>query len=151
VSILAIDPGTSQSAYCIYSDNPPKIGPFGKLPNEDILKLALLHESECAVEMIASYGMPVGEEVFETVLWIGRLIQIRKPNVTRLIYRRDVKLHLCQHSRANDSSIRQRLIDLFGKPGTKKNPGLTYGMKADIWQAFALAVTAAQTRVGEIR
>ena len=58
-----------------------------------------------------------------------------------------VKQHICHDSRAKDSNIIQALVDRFaygqrnrGK-GIKKEPGFFYGFKADIWQAFALAVT----------
>ncbi len=36
---------------------------------------------------------------------------------------------------------RQALIDRFGVPGTKKSPGMMYGLHKDMIQAFAVAVT----------
>jgi len=95
--------------------------------------------------MVASYGMPVGKEVFETCVWIGRFMQVwHDPDAVRLIYRRDVKLHLCGSARAKDGNIRQALIDKLGPQGTKKAPGPTYGVKSHAWAALALAVTAAE-------
>lgn len=76
--------------------------------------------------MIASYGMAVGREVFETCVWTGRFIEIarlRKIEV-EYIYRKDEKMNLCQSMKAKDSNIRQALIDRFGEVGTKKNPRL---------------------------
>jgi len=97
-----------------------------------------------AIEMIASYGMAVGREVFETCVWIGRFQQVwRSPESVRLVYRRDVKLHLCGNPRAKDPNIRQALIDLLGPAGTKKQPGPTYGVKSHAWAALGVAVTVA--------
>lgn len=89
--------------------------------------------------MIASYGMPVGKEVFDTCVWIGRFIE----NSTgySYVYRKDEKMNLCHSMKAKDSNIRQALIDRFGVVGTKKNPGWFYGFKADVWQAYAVGVT----------
>ena len=118
-SILAVDPGTTQSGWCRYNGSDISSGIFG---NELMRKW--IEESgagELAIEMVASYGMPVGREVFETCVWIGRFVQSwRAPELVKLIYRKDVKLHLCGDSRAKDSNIRQALIDRFGAPGTKK-------------------------------
>ena len=104
------------------------------------------------LEMIASYGMAVGKEVFETCVWIGRLLQVHEENrvfhPAHLVYRRDVKLHHCHSAKAKDANITQALIDRFasGQPnrgkGTKARPGWFYGFAADIWQAYALAVLA---------
>ncbi len=141
--VLAIDPGTTQSAFCYYSQGatPPAMS-AGILPNEEIIDLIRkFSDVELCLEMVASYGMPVGAEVFETCVWIGRFQQAHF-GITRKIYRKDVKIHLCKSMKANDAAIRQRLIDRFGAPGTKKNQGFTYGLKGDAWQAFALAVTA---------
>jgi hypothetical protein len=44
--------------------------------------------------------------------------------------------------RAKDQNIRQALIDRLGPPGTKKNPGPTYGVTSHMWSALAVAVTA---------
>ncbi|MGH7470493.1 MAG: hypothetical protein ACRENP_21315 [Longimicrobiales bacterium] len=51
-------------------------------------------------------------------------------------------MHLCKNPKAKDQNIRQALIDLLGAPGTKKNPGPTYGISGDAWSALAIAVTA---------
>jgi len=76
--------------------------------------------------MIASYGMAVGKEVFETCVWIGRFIEIaRLRNIeVEYIYRKEEKMNLCNSMKAKDSNIRQALIDRFGEVGTKKNPRL---------------------------
>lgn len=97
-----------------------------------------------AIEMIASYGMPVGREVFETCVWIGRFDQCSELPA-RLVYRRDVKLHHCGSARAKDANIRQALIDKYGAPGTKANPGITHKLKSHLWAAFALATFISET------
>lgn len=91
--------------------------------------------------MIASYGMAVGAEVFETCVWIGRFMQAHPDLNMHRIKRGDVKMHLCHSMRAKDANIRQALIDRLGAPGTKKNPGKTYGVSGDVWAALAVAVT----------
>lgn len=98
-----------------------------------------------AIEMVASYGMAVGVEVFETCLWIGRFIQA-SGRPWHQVYRKDVKLHLCGFTTAKDANIRQALIDRFGPGkekavGYKKTPGPLYGITADLWQALAVGVT----------
>jgi hypothetical protein len=147
--IFAIDPGTEESAWALL-DKDCKPVTFGKVPNDELLKIINLSPTcnrKFAIEMVASYGMAVGKEVFETVYWIGRYWEAARPfyhehNMSR-IYRIDVKNHLCHSSRANDSNIRQALIDRFGVTGTKKNPGWFYGVSGDIWSAIAVGVVAA--------
>jgi len=93
--------------------------------------------------MIASMGMSVGQTTFETVRWIGRFQQAwRDPEAVRLIYRHQVKQHLCGTQRAQDTNIRQALLDLIGPQGVKKAPGPTYGVKSHAWSALGVAVTA---------
>jgi hypothetical protein len=150
VAVIAIDPGNAESAFVRYQDGRPLA--FGKRPNAEILAALpeqLRHEirfgeSHLAIEMIASYGMPVGAEIFETCVWIGRFVQAWGAGHS-LIYRRDVKLHLCGQARAKDGNVRQALLDRWGGRakaiGTKAKPGPLYGFKADLWQALAVAVT----------
>jgi hypothetical protein len=157
--ILAIDPGPQESAWVHYDIEQTTIRACGIGPNDNIvhnLNYAGCAEFPCSapvIEMIASYGMPVGKDVFETCVWIGRFIQgfpqykRYKGQVFRLT-RKDVKLHLCNSMRAKDSNIRQALIDRFGPGrdkavGTKEKPGPLYGIKKDLWSALALAVTYA--------
>ncbi|APM37342.1 hypothetical protein [Clostridium kluyveri] len=152
--ILAIDPGNRESAYVVMDYNLKPIE-FGKFGNEDVrqeLRRNIKkygHELRIAIEMVASYGMAVGREVFETCVWIGRFTEmVEQFNMnTNYIYRKDEKLNLCNSQRANDSTITQALVDRFaygtrnhGK-GTKKAPGWFYGFKKDIWQAYAVGVT----------
>jgi hypothetical protein len=104
-----------------------------------------------AIEMVASYGKPVGQEVFDTCVLIGRLWQHFKARRPALIFRKDVKMHLCGSIvHVNDGVIRQRLIDLWGGKekaiGRKASPGPLYGIAKDEWQALALAVTFAETQ-----
>lgn len=138
--VLAIDPGTTQSAWVRWDGQ--RILEAGIDDNEHCLgfwQSAGKHE-HLAVEMIASYGMPVGREIFETCVWIGRFIQAWDGPYS-LVYRKDVKLELCDSPRANDATIRQALIDRVGPQGKKATPGPTYGIKADMWAALGVAVT----------
>lgn len=148
--ILAIDPGCSQSAYVLLSDGTPIR--HAKIPNTELLSF-VRHgwplDGPLAIEMVASYGMAVGKEVFETVLWIGKFAEAweHRGGTVQLIYRRDVKLFHCQTSRANDSNIRAALIDRYGGNreraiGVKRAPGPLFGIRADEWSALAVALTA---------
>lgn len=152
--ILAIDPGCTESAYVIM-DEQLKPLEFDKVVNYELLKFIENIEERpyavnyFAIEMVASYGMAVGEEVFNTCVWIGRFYQEAYNRIPRLgfIYRKDEKMNLCHSMNAKDGNIIQALIDRFayGVPnkgkGTKKNPGWFYGFKKDIWQAYAIGVT----------
>jgi len=140
MKIFAIDPGPTESAYVIWDGS--TIIDKGKVPSDRILPLIGQHNTQCrfVCEMIACYGMAVGAEVFETCVWIGRYVEKAQGQMERLT-RGKVKMHLCRSMKANDSNIRQALIDRFGAPGKKSTPGLTFGLAGDMWAAFAVAVT----------
>jgi hypothetical protein len=152
MNILAIDPGPVQSALVLLSPD-RKILEASIESNKhvaSILKARWWNRTlgtpgwpHVAIEMIASYGMPVGAEVFETCTWIGRFEEaFDDEGLAARYFRKDIKLHLCGFTRAKDSNVRQALIDLLGPAGVKKNPGPTYGIKKDMWAALAVAVYA---------
>lgn len=143
--IFAIDPGPTQSAWVVFRDG--RVQDCAIEDNAHVLcQLSLAWQvDQFAIEQIRSYGMAVGAEVFETCEWCGRFdqqIRITHGKPALFVPRKDVKLHLCHNTRANDSNIRQALIDLLGAPGTKRNPGPTYGVKSHLWAALGVAVTA---------
>lgn len=121
MKIIAIDPGNKESAWLrleCFQYGGDRIIDFGKHPNEDILSiLATTYAEHLAIEMVQSFGMAVGASVFDTVFWAGRFAQMwrDKPGKFSLVYRKDVKLHLCNSMRAKDGNIRQALIDRFSR------------------------------------
>ncbi len=148
-SILAIDPGTLESGWVIFRYG--RVADSGVSKNEHVLLAIREWHDALAIEMIASYGMPVGREVFETCVWIGRFVQAyRYPSLAQLVYRKDVKIHLCGTSKAKDGHIRQALIDLIGPQGVKKSQGPTYGVKSHAWAALAVAVTAVKMEAAQV-
>jgi hypothetical protein len=151
VRILAIDPGNEQSAWCAVADGVPVR--WEKESNAAVLERLRNggwgEYKTLAIEMIASYGMPVGREVFETVRWIGRFQEAweARGGTVKLVYRKQVKFHLCNSARATDANIRAALIDYFGPGkekavGRKAHPGPLFGLKGDEWSALAIALTA---------
>ena len=161
VTYIGIDPGTDHSGFtALYPNGPKHTGVFKNTELLDHCERVLL---ECdqkglgvrvGIEMIACYGMPVGREVFETCLWIGKFVA-RFPRVAgqveiRKVYRREVKHHLCNSAKANDANIRRALIDLYPPTGggavpqigTKAKPGPLYGFKSHAWAALGVAKTA---------
>ena len=157
MKILAIDPGTTESAWMYYDTGTKIPMAFGKEENAAVFKqLSDRVIDLLAIEMVGAYGMPVGASVFETVLWIGRYMQYwlddhHAMNSVRLIYRKkDVCMHLCGNTKAKDPNIRQVIMDRYGSSrqvaiGTKKHQGPLFGIANDVWSAFAIAITAAET------
>lgn len=171
--VLGIDPGNVESAYALIdSDRRPLY--FGKVANEVLLehlRSPLGHDGtglwswndadpgdHVTIEMIASYGMSVGAEVFETVYWIGRFDQALRDHRFRdpgRVKRGPVKQHHCHSPKANDATVKQALVDRFaagernyGK-GTKAEPGWFYGFAKDVWAAYAVAVWKADQLDGQ--
>lgn len=137
MQILAIDPGPVLSSWVWW--NQPHVE-SGTVANRDMHSVWLLRGSPVTViEMPEGRGGIAGQETFDTCVWVGRFAERFCTNA--LVYRRVVKLHLCGTSRAKDAQIRQAIIDRLGSPGTKRNPGATFGVKGGEWQALALALT----------
>lgn len=158
MNVLSIDPGTTHSAFTLYSetDVQKRVVRWGKLENYELLNAIMAGEfTGCyhasSIEQIACYGMAVGKEVFATAFWTGKFIlalAMKSGSYFRgheplLIERREVKIHLCNSMKAKDGNIRQAVIDLLGPQGCKKSPGPTYGVSGDGWASLALAITTA--------
>lgn len=185
--ILSIDPGPKESAWMIYKENKPEV--FGMLDNDKLLSIckhfsmlraigkdnvAETVPAVLAIEMVACYGMPVGRDVFDTCVWIGRFVEAWGGDFV-YVYRRDVKILLCNSMQAKDSNVRQVLIDRYGGKDKaiggvkcrkckgkgwfgagravcpvcqgdkwKYPPGLLSEITGDVWSALAIAVYQAE-------
>lgn len=117
--ILAIDPGPEESAWVVIDENGKPRG-FAIEDNHTLLENLWeekFPDAFLAIEMVASYGMPVGKTIFETAAWVGRFTAVHQlcyQGKYTKVYRKPVCLHICNSPRANDSNIRQALIDRFG-------------------------------------
>ena len=152
MNVLGLDPGSENSALLLWDGK--AVGHHAILTNRELL--AVLDEPQpwaipcdyIACEMIQSFGMAVGAEVFETCYLIGRIEQIcayRQMRFVR-IYRKEVKKHLCHDIQAKDTNIRQAILDRFGGRekaiGIKAKPGPLYSVHSHMFSALAVAITA---------
>lgn len=157
--LLAIDPGPEETAFVIWDTETNKFcfSPehqfrCGILENEFFLSLCADWYPLCdsiAIEMIQSYGMPVGKSTFQTALFVGRIIEhirmirytvnnIHEPKEVKLYGRPAIK---GQIGGQNDTQIRQALRIRFGD--AKRGEPLE-GVKKDVWAALALAVALSE-------
>jgi hypothetical protein len=150
LSCLALDPGSTQTGWIVLREGMPVR--FGKDDNAVVRRWCEDAQTwgvdAVVIEMFACYGMPIGAESIQTVLWIGRFYEtLLRCNIPesdiKLVTRMEIKLHHCHNARANDATVRQALIDRFGPGkekavGTKAAPGPLYRVRADVWSALAL-------------
>ena len=164
LNLIAIDPGTTHSAlvamrYDPSADKPIDLTFINAEAENFVVRKALYDTRErCTmkkdsrtgsgervvvlIEKIVCYGMAIGSETIETIEWIGSFKEVLRGHVDyHLMQRMRVKMALCGSSRAKDGEIAQRLRDMLGPPGTKKAPGVTYGVSKHAWQALALIMT----------
>ncbi len=150
--VLAIDPGSEQSAWIAYDAGTGRPRAFAKQPNEVLLaqlRAGVSPDAEVVViEWTAPRGMPASAQLFETLWWAGQFAEAAHSVRVERLLRSDVKRHLCGTTAAKDSNVIAALVDRFGSAGgrraavgVKSAPGPLYGVHADVWQALALAVT----------
>jgi hypothetical protein len=149
--VLAIDPGTTESAFIIWDGARPL--EFGFLANQDLLDKLRNWESNgppMYIEMMETHGMaPVGQSTFQTATWIGRFLEDWSiyGYPWHLVSRTQIRTHHCHSSRAKDPNVRQALIDKYGPIGLKKTPGPLYGISKHIWSALAIASYAVEAKI----
>lgn len=126
---------------------------FGKVSNLEFIAGPLTFVStfglsvQIVLEKVEHYGkdMHAGETTFETVFWSGRFIQhylhlAGEDAPWHRMGRREVKHILAGSARAKDGDIRTIVRDRLGPKGTRKEPGPTWGVTADVWQALGLGL-----------
>ena len=160
MKVFAIDPGNVYSAYCVVDAETLRPLDFAKVPNEELreyIKDFQFDENDrAAVEMLQSYGNLIGKDVLDTAVWVGRFaerLDRKLLHPAAMVYRMEEKMHICSDPKAGDKNIRRALIDRFcshdfknGK-GTKRNPDWFYGFAADVWAAYAVALTFIETKL----
>ena len=148
--VLAIDPGSKESAYVCFNSFNEHILDADLVPNDVMLSMCHDHTAGqfLAIESIEGFGMTAGQELFDTCWWSGRFCQAflkwpksgqNMPKFQR-IGRKAIKTHLCGCTTAKDKDIREALIYRFGEPGIKSKPGKLYGISGHCWSALAVAV-----------
>lgn len=151
--LFGIDPGTVESGYVVFNSEGMEVVESGVIGNEELLHLSAWDNADIiCIEMVASYGMAVGQTTFETVLWIGRFVQtaVSKDKEYKLLYKKkDINPTLCFSNKAKDANIRQAVLDLFPatgggsvpQKGTKAQPGPLFGVSSHAISALAVALT----------
>ena len=161
--LLAIDPGTTQSAYAMLNEDYSLVR-AAKVENEVLLTLVKDGDwDEMAIECMEARHVVngvIGAETYDTCYWIGRYMQAaedrdkpvhkiyRTQERTRLIPTKKNKLpkHPDTVGQGADSQIRATLIRRFAKHDMKNGKGkaahkdVFYGFANDMWAAFAVGV-----------
>lgn len=171
MKIMAIDPGTTESAYVIL-DNQYQILSADKVGNDVILSIiadapgldaVIIEDIEPRYSSTdrSAAGAVMGQSTIETIKAFGRFswqASLRGLMVGS-IFRRDERSCLIPTKRNGlpplpetapkhaDGQIRSSLIRRFARHdkergrGTKANPDTFYGFRGDMWQAMAVGVT----------
>lgn len=154
--ILALDPGNKDTAFVLFDERERSIRDKGKVPNVEVASMlrtlsANPNYAVLAIENIQSFGMPVGREIFDTCVWIGRFVEMSKAPLVWPVYRTQVKAAFCPHT-PNDSGIRAAMCERYGgDPKKNKQAGMLTGVKADIWSALAIATFVSDQRRNKVR
>lgn len=155
MKILAIDPGNKTSSWVLLETAagwPPRLEDFyldeANLMLEARLRQHTIRWQAVAIEMVRSYGRPVGADIFETCVWIGRFeAAIDHAAISRVrLGRKEVLSTLGVKGRgAGDKEVRARLLEIYGPDakGNKRAPGRLYGVTEDVWSALAVGVACA--------
>lgn len=149
MTIIAIDPGTLQSALVVLE--PGGCVSRAVMAENHLVKALLVELLDrnpvpiFALEIIEARGMPMGTETIVTAEWVGRFTEAAEPFAKPIrVKRSEVKQYHCGSSKAKDSNIRQAIVDRYGGKdaaiGRKASPGALYGISGDEWQALAVAL-----------
>ena len=142
--ILGIDPGTTETGYCMVSKTTFLPVAADKISNDRLFETLpdlLSQVKEVIVEGIQSYGQAFGRTVIDTCYIIGRIQQVCVDHkVPCHIYPRpEYARAICGTVKTNDAILRRALITRFGED---KKGGPLFHLKGatDKRSAFAVAV-----------
>lgn len=164
--ILAIDPGTEKSAYCMMTETPSVIS-AADVDNDTVLRLVEEGDYDQMViecmeaRNLSTAGQAIGRSTYETCIWIGRYMQVamQRGKPIMRVYRSEEKSLLIPTKKnrlpplpegignTTDAKIRASLIARFAKhdkkngKGTRHDKDVFYGFQGDMWAAFAVGVT----------
>lgn len=153
-AILAIDPGTTRSAWVILDGATIRHSRIDE--NGEMLELvraattgAAFHTPyDVVIEDIEPRQQPLGREVADTLRWIGRFMEAARPLPVHLVTRRAVTAHHVDGgTRDADKRIRAALIDRYGV-GSERKGGPLEGIVKDLWSALAIGLYWADTHPG---
>lgn len=145
-TVFAIDAGNTHSGWAVVSnlDGEYQLGVFGKWENKALLEeIRKYNDFDFAIEYPYPRNSTVPLQVFEMAEWVGRFAHVLEECGNRFhrIYRHREKAVMCHSGVATDSQIRASVISVLGGQGTAQNPGPTYGVTGDVWQAIAIGMT----------
>lgn len=157
MKLLCVDQGTTTSGVVVLEKEGEILYKNSEFDNYKFVKAIeegwFDYTDLMVIEKIESQGMAVGQTTFETCVWAGRMIEAylknSKAKSFAFVPRREVKMTICGDSRAKDKNIRQAILDMYpatgaGKIpqiGTKKKPGMLYGVSSHAWSALAVGIT----------
>jgi hypothetical protein len=156
--VLAIDPGSQQSAWIVLQDGRPDT--FGIEANDTLAAwlrgiLRLFCDVVVIEQIEPRYGLQAGWEVLDTARWVGRFEEAASPVPVARLKRSEILRHLGVVTQGKarvsaDAGVRAALVDRYGGKdaaiGRKANPGPLHGISRDVWAALAVAVTFSETR-----
>lgn len=142
-AILAIDPGSERSAWVVLDGD--AVTAHGIDANHFALAAVNAYRGAGAtivIEDIEPRQQPLGREVADTLRWIGRFYQeaCLGRDVHLLTRRAVTRHHIDGGTKGADGRIRAALIDRWGGRDAIRKDGPLHGIRADEWQALALAV-----------
>ena len=136
--ILAIDPGTTKSAYAIFDPEKNEVLDLGLLDNRDMAKKLMgLRKNRnllLVLERIKSYGNIAGDSIYATCAWSGIFLTNFGLGRSICVGRHAVLSALGITGGSTDMQVRERVLEILGN---------VRGAKADIWQAIGLAISTA--------
>lgn len=139
--ILGVDPGPTESAFALVSDD-QRVLQADKVGNDALIdRIRKDPPAHVVVESMQSYGAPVGRSTFETCYQVGRILQACQDLgiPCTLIPRPEYSRRICGVGKVNDAVLRQALLLRFG--GDRKGEPLA-ALKGNSDKRSAYAVAA---------